>query len=163
MDPSPILSLQDLQTYFFTAGGVAKAVDGVSLDLQEGETLGMVGESGSGKTVACLSVLQLVPPPGRIVGGKIWFENRNLLELPDAERRRIRGKEIGMVFQDPMTSLNPFLPIGDQVAEPLQIHERFAQRGKMPANDYRVCAPKRHCVSFAALPRAAAIFASWGT
>ena len=98
------------------------------MDLREGETLGIVGESGSGKTVTCLSVLQLVPPPGRIVGGKILFENRNLVGLSEDELRQIRGKQIGMVFQDPMSSLNPFLTIGEQVAEPLQVHGGLSRR-----------------------------------
>src|ERR1019366_9271890 len=87
-----------------------------------------VGESGSGKTVTCLSVMQLIPPNGRIVGGRILFENRDLAGLPEKEVRRIRGKQIGMVFQDPMTSLNPFLTIGDQVAEPLVVHDHQTRR-----------------------------------
>ena len=128
MAADPILSLQDLKTYFFTASGVAKAVDGVSLDLGEGETLGIVGESGSGKSVTCLSVLQLVPPPGRIVGGKIVFLGRDLVGMPEKKLRRIRGKEISMVFQDPMISLNPFLTVGDQVAEALQVHDGLNRR-----------------------------------
>ncbi|OFW03106.1 MAG: peptide ABC transporter ATP-binding protein [Acidobacteria bacterium RIFCSPLOWO2_12_FULL_59_11] len=128
MPESPVLSLQDLKTYFFTRSGTAKAVDGVSLDLSKGETLGIVGESGSGKSVTCLSVLRLVPPPGRTVGGKILFEGRDLLEMPERELRQVRGKQIGMVFQDPMTSLNPFLSIGDQVAETLLVHERMGRR-----------------------------------
>jgi oligopeptide transport system ATP-binding protein len=122
-----ILSLQDLQTYFFSPGRVVKAVDGVSLELGEGETLGIVGESGSGKSATCLSVLGLIPPPGRIVGGKILFEGRNLVELSSREMRAIRGKKIGMVFQDPMTSLNPFLTIGDQLMEPLIVHDRMSR------------------------------------
>jgi len=128
LSENPLLSLQELKTYFFTKNGVRKAVDGVSLDLDQGRTLGIVGESGSGKTVACLSVMRLVPPPGRIVGGKILFENRNLAGLSEKEFGEIRGKEIGMVFQDPMTSLNPFLTIGEQVSEPLEVHERLSRR-----------------------------------
>jgi oligopeptide transport system ATP-binding protein len=126
--PDHLLSLQALKTYFFTKSGVRKAVDGVSLDLDQGKTLGIVGESGSGKTVACLSVMQLVPPNGRIVGGKILFENRNLVGVSEKQYRQIRGKQIGMVFQDPMTSLNPFLTIGEQVAEPLEVHDRLTRR-----------------------------------
>jgi oligopeptide transport system ATP-binding protein len=122
---TPVLVLHDLQTYFYSPGGVVKAVDGVSLDLREGETLGIVGESGSGKSATCLSVLGLVPPPGRIVGGSVIFEGRNLVELPKRELRRVRGKRIGMVFQDPMTSLNPFLTVGDQLMEPLLVHDRL--------------------------------------
>ena len=128
MPQNPILSFQDLKTHFFMGLGVARAVDGVSLDLGEGETLGIVGESGSGKTVTCLSVLQLVPEPGRIVGGRIVFGNRDLVSLADSQLQQIRGKQIGMVFQDPMTSLSPFLTIGDQVAEPLLVHDRFSRR-----------------------------------
>ena len=128
MPQNPILSFQDLKTHFFMGRGVARAVDGVSLDLGEGETLGIVGESGSGKTVTCLSVLQLVPEPGRIVGGRIVFGNRDLVSLADSQLQQIRGKQIGMVFQDPMTSLSPFLTIGDQVAEPLLVHDRFSRR-----------------------------------
>lgn len=131
MNPSPILSLQDLRTHFFTRTGVTKAVDGVSLDLGEGQTLGLVGESGSGKTVTCLSVLRLLPPGGKIVGGKILFEGRDLLPLSENELRKIRGQQIGMVFQDPMTSLNPFLTIGDQVAEALRVHQRLPRRASL--------------------------------
>ena len=122
---SPILALQELKTYFYAPGGVVKAVDGVSLELHEGETLGIVGESGSGKSATCLSVLGLIPPPGKIVGGKVIFEGRNLVELSNRELRQIRGKRIGMVFQDPMTSLNPFLTIGEQLMETLLVHERL--------------------------------------
>jgi len=125
---SPILSLRDLKTHFFTRRGVARAVDGVSLDLRPGETLGVVGESGSGKTVTSLSILRLVPPPGRIVSGEILFEGRNLAVLPESELRAIRGREISMVFQDPMSSLNPFLTIGDQVAETLLVHRNQGER-----------------------------------
>ncbi len=128
MAQTPVLSFQELKTYFFTASGVTKAVDGVSLSVEAGETLGIVGESGSGKTVTCLSALRLVPRPGKIVGGHILFENRDLVGLAEGELRRIRGKQIGMVFQDPMSSLNPFLTIGEQVAEPLRIHDRLSRR-----------------------------------
>ena len=128
MAENPILSLQDLQTYFFTGNGVARAVDGVSLDFYEGETVGIVGESGSGKTVSCLSILRLVPPPGKIVGGKVLFSGQDLLQLPEKEMRRIRGKHISMVFQDPMSSLNPFLTIGEQVAEVLAVHDLASPR-----------------------------------
>jgi oligopeptide transport system ATP-binding protein len=124
----PVLSLRDLRTHFFTRSGVARAVDSVSFDLHPGETLGVVGESGSGKTVTSLSILRLVPPPGRIVSGEILFEGRDLATLPDSELRDIRGKRISMVFQDPMSSLNPFLTVGDQVAESLLIHEKLPRR-----------------------------------
>ena len=118
-----LLSLQDLKVWFRTRRGIVKAADGVSLDLRAGETLGIVGESGSGKSVTCLSILNLIPSGGRIESGKILFENRNLVGLPERDYRRIRGKEIAMVFQDPMTSLNPFQTVGEQVGEPLVIHE----------------------------------------
>jgi len=124
---TPVLSLQELKTYFFTRNGVVKAVDGVSLDLGEGETLGIVGESGSGKTVSCLSVLRLVPAPGKITGGRIVFEGRDLAGLREEEVRHVRGRRIGMVFQDPMSSLNPFLTVGEQVAEPLRAHEGMSR------------------------------------
>ena len=100
-----------------------KAADGVSIDLRSGETLGIVGESGSGKSVTCLSILNLIPSGGRIEGGKILFESRDLVGLSERDYQRIRGKEIAMVFQDPMTSLNPFQTVGEQVGEPLVIHE----------------------------------------
>ena len=128
MPENPILSLQDLKTYFYTGHGVARAVDGVSLDFYEGETVGIVGESGSGKTVSCLSILRLVPPPGKIVGGKVLFAGQDLLQLSEREMRRIRGKQISMVFQDPMSSLNPFLTIGDQVTEALEVHDVASPR-----------------------------------
>ncbi|HVL99979.1 MAG TPA: ABC transporter ATP-binding protein [Egibacteraceae bacterium] len=120
----PVLSIQDLQTEFVTDDGVVRAVDRVSYDLYPGETLGVVGESGSGKSVTVMSVLGLVPqPPGRIVGGRVLLEGRDLLTLSDREMRRIRGKDIGMIFQDPMTSLNPVLRVGYQIVEALQSHD----------------------------------------
>ena len=121
------LALEDLRANFFTERGIVRAVDGVSLELREGETLGIVGESGSGKSATCLSILGLLPASGRIVGGKVLFEGRDLVTLPVAALREIRGKKIGMVFQDPMTSLNPFLTIGDQLTEPLLVHERISR------------------------------------
>jgi oligopeptide/dipeptide ABC transporter ATP-binding protein len=120
-----ILEVKDLKTYFFTRRGIAKAVDGVSFSLTEGETLGLVGESGCGKTVTSLSILRLVPEPaGRIVGGEILFEDKNLLTKSEKEMREIRGKNIAMILQDPMTSLNPVLTIGDQVAAPIKTHQK---------------------------------------
>jgi len=118
-----LLSLQDLKVWFRTRRGIVKAADGVSLDLPAGETLGIVGESGSGKSVTCLSILNLIPAGGRIEAGRILFENRDLVGLSERDYRRIRGKEIAMVFQDPLTSLNPFQTVGEQVGEPLVIHE----------------------------------------
>jgi oligopeptide/dipeptide ABC transporter ATP-binding protein len=119
-----ILSIRDLHTYFFTYGGVVKALDGVSLDVYRNETLGIVGETGCGKSVTALSVLRIVPsPPGKIVGGQILFNGENLLEMTDDEMRKIRGSKIAMVFQDPMTYLNPVMKIGDQIAEPIILHQ----------------------------------------
>ena len=111
-----LLSIRGLRTYFYTESGVAKAVDGVDLDIAEGEVLGLVGESGSGKSVTALSVLRLIPdPPGRIVAGEIIYRGRDLLKLSQDEIREIRGNDISMVFQEPMTSLNPVFTIGMQV------------------------------------------------
>jgi oligopeptide/dipeptide ABC transporter ATP-binding protein len=121
---SPLLVVEDLRTHFFTRRGVVKAVDGVSFSLDAGETLAVVGESGSGKSVTCLSLVRLVPEPaGRIVGGRVIFEEQDLLRKTPSEMRRVRGKQIAMVLQDPMTSLNPALTIGAQVAEVVRLHQ----------------------------------------
>ena len=121
----PLLEVTDLQTHFFTDDGVVRAVDGVSYALNAGETLAVVGESGSGKSVTSLSILRLVAtPPGRIVGGSIRFRGRDLLQLSEDEMRAIRGKEISMIFQEPMTSLNPVYTCGDQIAEVVELHEK---------------------------------------
>jgi len=129
MNNDVLLDLRSLQTYFFTSDGLAKAVDGVSYQLHRGETLGVVGKSGCGKSVSALSVLRLVPdPPGRIVGGEIMFEGTNLLKLSRAEMRRIRGNEIAMIFQEPMTSLNPVFTIGNQISEAIILHQRLSKR-----------------------------------
>ncbi len=118
-----LLQVKDLRTHFFTLEGVVKAVDGVSYDIREGETVAVVGESGCGKSVSALSIMRLVAyPPGRIVGGEIWFNGHDLLTLNDEEMRQVRGKEIAMIFQEPMTSLNPALTIGRQVTETLEAH-----------------------------------------
>ena len=118
-----LLEVRNLQTYFFTQEGVVKAVDGASYELEEGETLGLVGESGCGKSVSALSVMRLIPdPPGRTVGGEIIFEGRDLLKMSNSEMRRIRGKDIAMVFQEPMTSLNPVLSVERQLTESLELH-----------------------------------------
>jgi oligopeptide/dipeptide ABC transporter ATP-binding protein len=118
-----LLDVVDLQTQFVTRGGVVRAVDGVSWDIAEGETVALVGESGCGKSVTALSIMQLVAPPaGRIVGGRIVFKGRDLLTLDDEAMRRVRGREIAMIFQEPMTSLNPVLTIGRQLTEGLEIH-----------------------------------------
>jgi peptide/nickel transport system ATP-binding protein len=119
-----LLEIEDLRTYFFTRDGVVRAVDGVSLSVAEGETLAVVGESGCGKSVTSLSILRLVAsPPGRIVSGAIRFQGRDLLTLSDAEMRAIRGNEISMIFQEPMTSLNPVLTVGRQIGETLRLHQ----------------------------------------
>jgi peptide/nickel transport system ATP-binding protein len=120
----PILDIADLKTWFFTRDGVVRAVDGVSFRVLPGETLAIVGESGCGKSVTALSVLRLIPsPPGRIVSGTIRFAGRNLLGLSEARMRAVRGNEISMIFQEPMTSLNPVLTIGHQIAETLTLHQ----------------------------------------
>ena len=119
----PILSIRNLQTQFRTPDGVVKAVDGVSYDVFPGETLGIVGESGSGKSVTVMSVLGLIPqPPGEIAGGEVFFEGRDLLQISNKEMRSIRGREIAMIFQDPMTSLNPVLTVGFQIQEAILSH-----------------------------------------
>ncbi|HEV3494452.1 MAG TPA: ABC transporter ATP-binding protein, partial [Reyranella sp.] len=131
--PAPtILQIEDLQTHFFTAIGTVRAVDGVSYDLKSGETLGVVGESGCGKSVTALSILRLIAnPPGRIVGGAIRFEGRNLLELSESEMERIRGNDISMIFQEPMTSLNPLYTVGRQISEAIALHEGLSRRAAM--------------------------------
>jgi oligopeptide/dipeptide ABC transporter ATP-binding protein len=121
--PEPLLSIQDLAVEFKTEDGVVHAVDGVSYDLFPGETLGIVGESGSGKSVSTLALLGLIPqPPGRIVSGTAMFKGRDLLKLKKRELRRVRGNEVAMIFQDPMTSLNPVLTVGSQLGEPIKTH-----------------------------------------
>ncbi len=118
-----LLEVKDLKTYFFTDDGVVRAVNGVTWHLDEGETLALVGESGCGKSVTAMSILRLIPnPPGRIVDGSIMFEGRDLLKITDAEMRAVRGNRIGMIFQEPMTSLNPVLTIGAQIRESIQLH-----------------------------------------
>jgi oligopeptide/dipeptide ABC transporter ATP-binding protein len=124
-----ILEIDQLQTHFFTSGGVVRAVDGVSYIVRSGETLGVVGESGCGKSVTALSILRLVAdPPGRIVGGAIRFEGTNLLDLAEREMEGIRGNDISMIFQEPMTSLNPLLTVGRQIAEAIALHQGLSQR-----------------------------------
>jgi peptide/nickel transport system ATP-binding protein len=125
---APLLDVQGLKTYFFTRDGVVRAVDGVSFSVGRGETLAVVGESGCGKSVTSLSILRLIAsPPGRTVGGRVIFEGRDLLELPEAEMRKIRGDAISMIFQEPMTSLNPVLTIGHQIAEALVLHRGLSR------------------------------------
>jgi peptide/nickel transport system ATP-binding protein len=123
-----LLEIADLSVHFHTPEGVARAVDGVSFHLATGETIGLVGESGCGKSVTSLSVLGLIPsPPGQIASGRIRFAGQNLLELESEQLRKIRGHQIAMIFQEPMTSLNPVLPIGRQVSEPLMIHQGLSK------------------------------------
>ncbi|MBC7242315.1 MAG: ABC transporter ATP-binding protein [Anaerolineae bacterium] len=118
-----LLEVKGLKTQFFTQDGVVHAVNGISYHVDEGETLGIVGESGCGKSVGVLSLLRLIPqPPGKIVGGEAWFDGKDLLKLSESEIRQVRGNRIAMIFQDPMTSLNPVLTIGFQIAEALQLH-----------------------------------------
>ena len=124
-----LLEVKDLQTFFKTDAGIVKAVDGISFDLNEGETLGIVGESGCGKSVTNLSIMRLIQsPPGKIVGGEIFFEGLDILKLPENELRKIRGNEISMIFQDPMTSLNPFLKISTQMVETIRLHQKMSHK-----------------------------------
>ncbi|MFC1515192.1 ABC transporter ATP-binding protein [Thermodesulfobacteriota bacterium] len=128
MDHDNLLEIQNLRTYFDVRGHVARAVDNVSLTIGRGKTLGLVGESGCGKSVTAHSIIQLIPqPPGRIESGKILFEGRDLLGFSEAEMRKIRGNRISMIFQEPMTSLNPVFPVGDQVGEVIRLHQKLSR------------------------------------
>jgi peptide/nickel transport system ATP-binding protein len=128
MEAQPLLRIENLKTYFYVKGRVARAVDDVSLAIQPGETLGLVGESGCGKSVTAHSIIQLIPdPPGKIVDGRIWFDDKDLLRLSEADMRKIRGNRISMIFQEPMTSLNPVFTVGDQVGEVLRLHQRLSR------------------------------------
>jgi len=127
-----LLDVKNLKTYFFTDEGVVRAVDGVDLYINQGETLGVVGESGCGKSVTALSIMKLIPqPPGKIVEGQILYNGLDLVTLPANKLRKIRGKEISMVFQEPMTSLNPVFTCGEQIAEALRLHEGLGRRDAM--------------------------------
>ena len=124
-----LLSVQNLRTYFYTDAGVARSVDGVSFDIAAGETVGLVGESGCGKSVTALSILRLIASPGRIEpGSRMLFEGKDLLQLKDEEMRRVRGNRIAMIFQEPMTALNPVFTVGDQIAEVARVHERASRK-----------------------------------
>jgi len=123
-----ILEVRNLRTYFYTEDGVVKAVDGVDLEVRRGEVLGLVGESGCGKSVASFSIMRLVGIPGRIESGEVWFEGRNLLELSEVEMGRVRGNQISMIFQQPVSCLNPVYRAGEQVAEVLQIHQGMSKK-----------------------------------
>jgi len=151
MPPSePLLEVRNLRTHFFTDDGAVKAVDDVSFTLEKGKVLGLVGESGCGKSVTSLSIMRLVAPPGRIVEGEILFEGKNLVALPEHEMRRIRGNKISMIFQEPMTSLNPVFTVGNQIGEAIMLHQgkskaearqrsiEMLKKVKVPAAETRV-------------------------
>jgi len=137
MTDEVILEVKDLKTYFMVDEGLVKAVDGVDFQLHRGETLGIVGESGSGKSVTNLSIINLIPvPPGKIAGGQVLFHGKDLLKMPPHEIRDIRGNKISMIFQDPMTSLNPFLRISTQMVETIELHQGLDKKdsqGKGPS------------------------------
>jgi len=129
MDNNNLVEIRNLKTYFDVRNSVLKAVDDVSLSIETGKTLGLVGESGCGKSVTAASIMGLVPmPPGRIEGGEILFEGVNLLNLPESKMKKIRGNRISMIFQEPMTSLNPVFTVGDQVAEVIRLHQGLSRR-----------------------------------
>ena len=124
----PLLELKDLSVKYFTSDGTVEAVNGISLQVDRGETLGLVGETGAGKTTAALSILRLLPdPPGKIVGGDIRFQGESLLEKTEKEMRAIRGGQISMIFQDPMTALNPVIRVGEQIAEVILLHDKISK------------------------------------
>jgi oligopeptide/dipeptide ABC transporter ATP-binding protein len=125
------LKVSDLKSHFFTRDGVLKAVDGISFAINQGETLALVGESGCGKSMTALSLLRLLPAPGKIISGSIELDGRELLSLPEAEMRKIRGNDISMIFQEPMTSLNPVLRIGDQISEVLRLHRGATKKSAL--------------------------------
>ncbi|MDR3355167.1 MAG: ATP-binding cassette domain-containing protein, partial [Synergistaceae bacterium] len=128
MRENAILQIRGLRTNFKAKRGVVRAVDDVSFDLARGETLGIVGESGCGKSVTALSIMRLIAEPGRVEGGEVLYGGRDLLKLPPSEMRKIRGNKIAMIFQEPMTSLNPVLTVGSQISEVLRLHEGMSRR-----------------------------------
>lgn len=128
-----LLEVTNLQTHFPTRAGLVRAVDGVTFHIDSGELLGVVGESGCGKSITALSIMRLISPSGKIVGGEIVFDGKNLLKLSDAEMRQIRGDDIAMIFQDPMTSLNPVFTVGEQIAEALRLHRNLSRKAARAA------------------------------
>ena len=127
-----LLEIRDLVIHYITDDGVVQAVNGIDLDLEEGDTLGLVGETGAGKTTTALGVLRLVPdPPGKVIGGRILYRGEDIMEKTDAQMRKIRGGEISMIFQDPMTALNPVLKVGDQIAEVIHLHGKCSRTEAM--------------------------------
>jgi oligopeptide/dipeptide ABC transporter ATP-binding protein len=154
---TPLLQVEDLKTYFFTSGAVVKAVDGVSFHVDRGETIGIVGESGSGKSVTSMSILRLVAEPGRIVGGRILFgdegKQKDVVQMTDDEIREFRGNDVAMIFQDPMTSMNPVLKVGFQIKEAMAAHDRFtakqAQERVVPMlKQVRISAPEQRANNY---------------
>jgi peptide/nickel transport system ATP-binding protein len=139
-----LLEISDLHTYFDTSAGQVKAVNAVDLTIEEGEILGLVGESGSGKTMLAMSMLRLVPAPGRVVSGKILFHGRNLLDLSEHEMREVRGGHIGVIFQDPMTSLNPLIRAGEQIAESIRLHQDVGESTSLWAESARKFVPFKY-------------------
>ena len=142
-----IVQVEDLKTYFYTLDGVVRAVDGVSLEIKPGETLGLVGESGCGKSVTSLSIMRLISKPGKVDAGEIFLDGENLLEFPENEMIKVRGNRISMIFQQPQTALNPVFKVGDQLAEVLDVHQdlgkeagwkrAFAARIRLPPRPAR--------------------------
>jgi oligopeptide/dipeptide ABC transporter ATP-binding protein len=148
-----LLEVQDLKTYFVRGKSVIKAVDGVSFYVDENETLGLVGESGSGKTISCLSILRLIPKPGRIVNGRILFEGQDLVTMSERKMRQIRGRKISMILQDPMTSLNPVFTVGNQIGESITTHLKLKGAALMAKvvetlEQVRIPAPKTRIGAF---------------
>jgi len=123
-----LLEVKDLHTFFQTREGLVRAVDGVSFQLDDGELLGLVGESGCGKSITALSIMRLIAPPGKIAAGEVLFDGRDLLHLSNTEMRHVRGNDVAMIFQDPMTSLNPVFTVGEQIAEALRLHRKLSRQ-----------------------------------
>ena len=129
MDDKTILEIKDLTVYYNTSDAVVKAVNGISFKMNKGEAIGLVGETGAGKTTTPLSIMQLVPdPPGKIMSGEILYEGENLITMPEAKKREFRGNKISMIFQDPMTALNPVISVGDQISEVIRLHEKISRK-----------------------------------